>query len=134
MVAAAGNSGIEAPQYPAALGDVIAVAALESDDTRAPYSNYGSFIRLSAPGTGIRSTFADGGYAAWSGTSFATPLIAAGAALVRAAHPGWTGEQIGEALQETARSIDQQNPGFAGKLGKGTLDIERAVTGNDPGH
>ena len=99
VVACAGNHGSDRPFWPAALTEVIAVAALDGDE-RAWFSNYGSWVDACAPGVGVTSCFVrfDGprprvrgidpdhftGYATWSGTSFAAPAVA-GAIADRAA-------------------------------------------------
>jgi hypothetical protein len=99
VVACAGNHGSDRPFWPAALTEVIAVAALDGDG-RAWFSNYGSWVDACAPGVGVTSCFVrfDGprprvrgidpddftGYATWSGTSFAAPAVA-GAIADRAA-------------------------------------------------
>lgn len=89
VVAAAGNGGSSTPEYPAGEGikGSLAVGASTQSDTTASFSNYGSWVSVSAPGEGILSTVPGGGYGTWSGTSMATPLVAGTAALVRAAYP-----------------------------------------------
>jgi hypothetical protein len=100
VVAAAGNNGDSRPFWPAAFGDVLAVGAAENKGgnwNRADYSNYGPWVDVTARGTNLHSTFAYGktkvaagptisrldptitfnGWAAWDGTSFATPITAA---------------------------------------------------------
>jgi subtilisin family serine protease len=89
VVAAAGNFDSDRPYWPAALKDVVAVAALadsaDGEPERASFSNYGWWVDAAAPGVKIKSTFPtqgreDGkdfhGYAKWSGTSFAAPVVA----------------------------------------------------------
>ena len=90
VVAAAGNASSDRPFWPAALKDVVAVAALAEQSSgaepeRAPFSNYGWWVDAAAPGEKITSSFLthgreDGkkfhGYATWSGTSFAAPYVA----------------------------------------------------------
>ena len=94
IIAAVGNEETEEKKYsyPAALDNVIAVAATVKDDTRASYSNYGDWVDVSAPGgdgdNGIISTVPttaleghSSGYAgSWQGTSMASPM-----------RPGWPG-------------------------------------------
>lgn len=91
VVACAGNAATDRPFWPAAMKPVVAVAALDGAD-RAWFSNYGWWVDACAQGVGVASTFvrfdgprpaADGsdpdrfdGYATWSGTSFAAPVVA----------------------------------------------------------
>ncbi len=81
LVAAAGNDGDNDPStseitWPAAYPEVIAVGATSFYDTLAFFSNTGDFVEVVAPGDFIYSTFLDGGYAVWSGTSMAAPHVA----------------------------------------------------------
>ncbi|HIP77041.1 MAG TPA: peptidase S8, partial [Kiloniellaceae bacterium] len=75
---AAGNGGPGAePAFPGALGDVLAVTAI--DARKRPYrqANRGAYVELAAPGVDVWSAGAEGGYASWSGTSFAVPFVTA---------------------------------------------------------
>jgi subtilisin family serine protease len=81
MVAAAGNH-VKALTYPAAYGDVIAVAATNPDGTVWAESNDGDFVDVYAPGVGILSTYPGNQYAFMSGSSMATAYVTAVTALV----------------------------------------------------
>nr|CEL12716.1 Serine protease [Kibdelosporangium sp. MJ126-NF4] len=107
IVAAAGNSGSSRPFWPAALNDVIAVAATDETGTIAAFSNRGPWVNATAPGVDITSshvrltTNTEGvapgteareyGVARWSGTSFAAPRVAAD--LANLLHAGHTPSQ-----------------------------------------
>src|SRR6266446_4720453 len=127
VVAAAGNSGGTAPQYPAACDHVVAVSATEQDDSRASFSTYGNFVTLAAPGTAIWTTQRDlsNPYGAWSGTSFACPIAAGVAALVASANPSLSNTQIVDVLKQTADDLG--SPGYDTSFGYGRLNAFRAV-------
>lgn len=128
IIAAAGNSANDIPIYPAAYDGVLAVANLDQNDKKGRYSNYGTYVDLSAPGEGIYNTIYNNSYGYYSGTSMSAPLVASAAALIKAKYPQYTALQIGELLRATADNIDQQNPDYIHKLGKGRLNVYRALT------
>lgn len=128
VIAAAGNSANDIPIYPAAFEGVLSVANLESDDRKGQYSNYGTYVDISAPGQGMLNTVFNNSYGYKSGTSMASPLVASAAALVKARFPNLTGLQIGELLRATADNIDSKNPAYIGLLGKGRMNVYRALT------
>lgn len=132
IVAAAGNSAGIQPDYPAGYPGVMAVANVNSSDVKSISSNYGSYVSISAPGTQIYSTGYNGSYKYSSGTSMAAPVVASAAALVKAKFPSMSMLEVGERLRITADNIDAQNPGFQGMLGKGRLNVYRALTESPP--
>ncbi len=97
VVAAAGNdSSCSAVEYPGAYSadgstSVIAVASTDSDGHRSSFSNCGSYVNIAAPGGSILSTYngSNTDYKTLSGTSMATPLVAAAAALVKEECPSF---------------------------------------------
>ncbi len=98
---AAGNSGADACKAsPARVAEALTVAATDTGDQRADYSNYGSCLDLFAPGSAIPSAWASGDAAAemLSGTSMATPHAAGAAARFLAARPGSAPAQVMAAL------------------------------------
>lgn len=127
VVAAAGNLDSTVPQYPAALPDVIGVAALDENRQKASFSSYGEWVDIAAPGVGIYSTYPVSGYGWWSGTSMATPFVAGQVALVRQAAPELFRSQVMSQVLDTALNVDALNPDYAGLLGSGELDALRSV-------
>lgn len=127
LVAAAGNENSAVGPYPAAADHVLAVAAVESDRTKSPYSNYGPWVDVVAPGTGMESAWWQGGYARWSGTSFATPCVAAEAAYLLAAFPSVKPEDIEDCIKKSALSVDGPNPSYTRQLGTGLIQFRAAL-------
>ena len=132
LVAAVGNEdkGNDiAPQFPANWStEVMSIAALDDNNRKAGFSNYGSNVSVSAPGVNLISLYPQinnaPDYAAWSGTSFAAPLATAEAALLLENNPRRNAREV---IEYTAASIDSSNPGLAGKLGRGRIDPLRAL-------
>ncbi|HKF56014.1 MAG TPA: S8 family serine peptidase, partial [Blastocatellia bacterium] len=120
MAAAVGNDNSDESQFPASSIDVSGVAAVDGDDTKAAFSNYGADVSVTAPGVNLISTYPGGGYARWSGTSFATPMTSAEGALLFGADP-LVGDLEG-IIKTTADPIDRLNPDFQGLLGNGRID------------
>lgn len=110
LVAAAGNDYSGKISYPAAYSNVIAVSALNPDDTFAVYSNHGKKIELAAPGSSVYSTVPTGtcglcdssGYRYLSGTSMATPFVSGSAALVLSKNSGFSNQQVRYILDNSA--------------------------------
>ncbi|MBC7921433.1 MAG: S8 family serine peptidase, partial [Ferruginibacter sp.] len=128
LVAAAGNDGNARYFYPASYADVLSVTATDAGDRKWAGANYNDQVDLSAPGVGMFST-TEGSYAEiGSGTSFATPLVAGAAALVRSHYPHLSAAQVRELLTKSSDNVDARNPDYVGKLGAGRLNVYRALT------
>ncbi|MBC8079467.1 MAG: peptidase S8 [Gorillibacterium sp.] len=125
IVAASGNDNTVDPGYPAAYPEVIAVAATDSNFQKASFSNFGDYIDVAAPGVSIASTYTKGQYASLSGTSMASPHVAALAALIRSTNPTLKNIEVMRIIRNTAKDL-----GTAGKdayYGFGEIDISRAL-------
>ena len=133
IVAAAGNNGTcsgtdDTVKYPGRYPQVMAVAATNSADGRPCFSSTGSAIEVAGPGNNIYSTDKNGDYTTNSGTSMASPHVAGTAALVWAAYPGWSHEQVRTQLQATAEDIGLP----ATWMGHGLVDAQYAAAGSAP--
>lgn len=104
VVAAAGNNGINRPFYPAYYPNVIAVAATSQNDTKANFSNYGTWVDIAAPGVQILSTYQNS-YSYMSGTSMASPVVSGVAGLIAAKNPSWSNTQIRQKLQASVDTV-----------------------------
>jgi subtilisin family serine protease len=145
VVAAGGNEGVERVDYPARLQLAIGVAALNDQSIKAPFSNSGSEIGLSAPGDTIVNQFGNAilsrsvigavpgdGFATWDGTSLSAGLVSGAAAVLRSQYAAftpdlWLAEQVRADLIASATNIDTQNPAYSGKLGAGLVNLAAAT-------
>ena len=125
LIAASGNDNTGQPGYPAAYPEVFAVAATDHNMQRAPFSNYGDYIDAAAPGVSIASTYPGNQYAALSGTSMASPHVAALAALIRSANPELTNEEVMDIMRRS--STDLGNPGADQEYGYGQINVAKAL-------
>jgi len=127
LVAAAGNDDVSSTFFPAGFNFVISVASTSSSDAKSSFSNYGTWVDISAPGSTIRSTVPGNGYSLKSGTSMASPLVAGLCGLMLSANPNFSPAQILTCLQESADNIDAQNANYIGQLGGGRINAEATI-------
>ena len=135
VVAAAGNSGVDEVNYPASFDYAFSVAATNSNnDVKATFSTFNSTVDISTPGNGIYNTYYNNAYSSLSGTSMSSPITAGAAALVKSKYPTYTALQLGEKLRVTSDNhyTGSNLSNYANKLGKGRLNMFRALTVNSP--
>ncbi|HUO49863.1 MAG TPA: S8 family serine peptidase, partial [Acidimicrobiales bacterium] len=130
FVAAAGNGDVDAVTiFPANHPRAITVSAIDSNDQKADFSNFGGVIDVAAPGVGILSLEnGTGGYIELDGTSQAAPHVSGVAALVLGRHPTFSVEQVRQALRFSATDLGPagRDPAF----GYGRLNAAGAVALN----
>lgn len=125
IFAGAGNSSTSTPYYPAAGQNVIAVSGTTSTDSLASFSNYGTWVDISAPAASILTTTNGGGYGSVSGTSFSGPIAAAIAALVIGTNPSLTNVQVEQILKDNADNLG--TAGFDPYFGYGRVNAYKSV-------
>ncbi|MFQ5490910.1 MAG: S8 family serine peptidase, partial [Phycisphaerae bacterium] len=143
-VGAAGNSNANvASFFPANIAEVIAVAAVDSLDQKASFSNFGELLDVAAPGVDILSLRAldtdffrdrlhfvppgdlNAKYYRSNGTSMACPAVAGLAALLRSASPGMTNDQVRQVIRDSADDLG--DPGFDLSFGYGRINVAAAM-------
>jgi subtilisin len=150
IVAAAGNTAENAATfYPAAYAETIAVSAFsdlngnatnggcaffidllnQCDETLASFTNYGSVIDVTAPGVRILSTTFDGESGLNSGTSMAAPFAAGVAALILAADPTLSPDEVRAILQATGECPDGSTAGGPTCAGHGQWQMSSVFSG-----
>ena len=123
LIAPAGNDNTSQPQYPAAFPGVMTAAATNLSDAKSSFSNYGSYVFVSAPGVDVISVFPGNYYAVASGTSLSAAALAGTAALVRSLRTNG----VRDSIAQTVVNIDSLNANYANQLGRGRIDALGAV-------
>ena len=140
-----GNMGKEGKYYPASYDKVLAVGSMTYNLKYAPYSNYGDWCDITAPGgyietsneQGVLSTLPGDSYGYMDGTSMACPHVAGVAALIlsKYGNPDFTNETLRQQLISSVKDFYVINPEMKGKFGSGYLDANKALQmgeGNAP--
>ena len=139
VVAAAGNSG-GAVDSPANCSGVMAVGAVDRDGSRASYSAIGTGVDLMAPGgfsnglVGLGNSGstvpASASLVSKTGTSFASPMVAATASLMRAVNPALTPAQLRtQILNSTAGFLSPRSSSCVANQGSGSCNCTTALCG-----
>lgn len=147
VIFAAGNSNGGGAYYPGAYNEVMAVAATDDYGNKAHYSNYGSWVDITAPGgdtrtditggsreRGILSTDVDNTYSHKQGTSMACPHVSGVAALILSKHGSstFTPKDLWKRITQTARPLSSNEYYNRGLLGTGMIDAARALGSDNP--
>ena len=133
-IAAAMNAGDDSYSYPASYESIMSVAATDSDNARASFSQYNDAVDIAAPGADILSTVGPPsdtgvgppGYEAYYGTSMATPHVSGLAMVLWNKHPSYTNADIRTALEEGAQDLGA--PGIDNEFGHGLANYQGAGT------
>lgn len=136
VVAASGNEGeswnthVGQYSYPSSYDHVISVGATTKDNTRASFSQYNDKVDLCAPGQSVMTTDKSGGYELVSGTSFASPIVAGACAVLVAADPNLTADEVETTLKNTA--LDLGATGNDPYFGSGLIQLNAALASLKP--
>ncbi len=116
--------------FPCSYRNVLCVTATDVNDVKSNFSSFYKRVDISAPGTAIYTTAPNGAFGYSGGTSFASPIVAGAAALVWSYFPALHPLSVAEHLKNTSDIIDTiaGNIIYQGKLGKGRLNMYRALT------
>ena len=132
----AGNSNSPGQWYPACYSGCFSVAATNNQDKKAWYSNYDTWVDISAPGgetnsvtaRGVLSTLPNNSYGYFQGTSMACPHVSGVVALMISLGYGeLTSLQIDSILRNTTDNHYNINSNYLGKLGSGRLNAHSAL-------
>lgn len=118
VVSPIGNDGKNIVNYPAGFGKVLMVSGVDDKDKKATFSNWDRKVLAAAPATGIKSTWYDNTVGMWSGTSFASPFVAATIAdALRQRKTGLTPATLRSIAAIAGDNIDSLNPLYKRMLG-----------------
>ena len=128
-LASAGNSGKRSVVFPAGYRNVMAIGSTTTDsDQRSAFSNHGDhLVKFAAPGEALITLYPGGRYAAVSGTSFSTALVAGGASLLAQLQPNLDHRLAARYFDDGAVKLPER------ELGDGRIDLREALRAFAPG-
>ena len=143
VIIAAGNDDDSGLWYPGCYESALAVGATNCKDEKSWYSNYDTWVDISAPGgelistnndpTAIHSTLPNNQYGVMQGTSMACPHVSGVAALIISKNYGnITPQEVWNKLVNTTDNIDATIPSYIGKLGSGRMNAFAALDDGNP--
>lgn len=136
IVSAAGNTNQDLDFYPATYQNVLSVGSVTNSDLKTTSHTYSYAIEIAAQGANVYTTGNSNNshYGRGNGSSYASPMVAGAAALLRSYFPELTAGQIAERLRVTADDIYALpgNANFLEKLGKGRLNVYQALVEETP--
>jgi len=134
LVAAAGNSNNTQTFFPAGFNHVISVASTTITDTKSGFSNFGSYVKISSPGSEIQSTYLGGSgtsitntYGRISGTSMASPIVAGLVGLMFSVNPNLTKQQVENCLYSTADPVAPGTGYNVNQMGAGRINAYQCL-------
>lgn len=132
IVAASGNDGQDDAAYPAAYPGVISVGAVDAQGNQLKFSNFGSYLSITAPGYQVNAAWPGNRYVRLSGTSVSAPLVAGAIAATMSQGTG-----ISMTATDAARLVmdytdDAGLPGSDSQYGTGILNLSRVLFRNTP--
>ncbi|MCE1165145.1 MAG: S8 family serine peptidase [Bacteroidetes bacterium] len=138
MISSAGNDNTDLFHYPSSFDEVISAGASDELDRKASFSAYGNTVDIYAPGvniltasrTGLGSAEFGSNYQYSAGTSFSAPIVAGAAAILRAANPNLTNEEIRGILVSSTRYFPGQT-GWDYIYASGILNVESSFNNSN---
>lgn len=131
LVASAGNRNTFEDIYPASYDNVLSVGGADKQDVKYKDHTYSYKLDMISPSSGIYSTSLSGDnrYSSFGGTSYASPTVAGGAALVRSRFPELSARQVAERLRATTDHIYglEGNQPYLEMLGTGRFNLKKAL-------
>lgn len=133
FVAAAGNDYLNMLSYPASNANVISVGAINNNNVKSEFSNYGNGLDVVAPGESIYSTAINNSYRYGDGTSFSAPQVSGTIALMLSINPYLQFSDIIDIFKDTCIKLPSYSydNGWNFETGYGLLDAYAAVSSAD---